>query len=126
MTDQEALPELPALQREFLRWQLCDPKAMAHQQSSAAIQFAFEDAQKDIIALAHHCKRLAAARAPLLAEIERLRAERDAARAALVNQMSKCRGIIDHNCAYLGHCGSICNKCGKEHSGLAVSPKETT
>lgn len=39
------------LNRSVETWRLCSPYAMAHQQSLTAIEFAFEDAQKDIIAL---------------------------------------------------------------------------
>lgn len=49
------------------------------------------------------------------AELEVLRAERDALQAALTASMSKCRGIPDSRCNYLAHCYGPCDKCGRQH-----------
>ncbi|MGE3346079.1 MAG: hypothetical protein AB7I35_01450 [Ramlibacter sp.] len=38
--------------RSIDQWRSCDPAMMAREQSVAAIQFAFEDAKRDILALA--------------------------------------------------------------------------
>ncbi len=38
--------------------------------------------------------------------------------------LSKCRGITDSRCPYLGHCGVGCNKCGRVHDGQNWMPKE--
>ena len=27
--------------------------------------------------------------------------------------MSRCQGKVHEGCAYLGHCGMVCNKCGR-------------
>lgn len=39
------------LNRSVARWAVCDPKAMAENQSPAAIMYAFKDAKADIAAL---------------------------------------------------------------------------
>lgn len=39
------------MNRTIEQWKSCDPKVMATQQSDAAITFAFEDAQQDILEL---------------------------------------------------------------------------
>ena len=41
-------------------------------------------------------------RAYALAEVQR----------AVGAMMSRCRGKTHDGCAYLGHCGMVCNKCG--------------
>lgn len=46
------------MKREIERWQNYDPSAMAHNQSDAAKQFAFEDAKADILELYAENKRL--------------------------------------------------------------------
>lgn len=51
----------PKLARPIERWRLCDPLAMATQQSTAAIEYAFEDAKHDILALHTEVERLSAA-----------------------------------------------------------------
>jgi hypothetical protein len=42
-------------------------------------------------------------RAYALAEVQR----------AVSAIMSRCRGKTHEGCAYLGHCGMVCNKCGQ-------------
>jgi hypothetical protein len=39
------------MKRSIDRWRNCDPSAMAHEQSDAAKQYAFEDARQDILEL---------------------------------------------------------------------------
>ncbi len=47
------------MKRKIEQWRGCDPRAMATQQSPAAIQFAFEDAKADILALHVLAERVA-------------------------------------------------------------------
>lgn len=47
------------MKRKIEQWRACDPRAMATQQSPAAIQFAFEDAKADILALHALAERVA-------------------------------------------------------------------
>lgn len=44
------------MKRTTEQWINCNPKAMAHEMSPAAQQFAFEDAKADIMELAHENK----------------------------------------------------------------------
>jgi hypothetical protein len=46
------------LQRSLEQWDKCDPKTMASEQSTAAIQFAIADAKRDISALSTANQRL--------------------------------------------------------------------
>lgn len=46
------------MKREIDRWKNCDPKAMAFEQSDAAIFFAFQDAKADILELHEENARL--------------------------------------------------------------------
>jgi hypothetical protein len=47
------------MQRSFKQWENCDPKAMATTQSQRAVEFAFEDAKKDIAFLHRRIMMLA-------------------------------------------------------------------
>lgn len=47
------------MQRSISTWMACKPSDMAHNQSRAAIQFAFEDMRADIISLHSTLKHLA-------------------------------------------------------------------
>ena len=47
------------MQRKIEQWRGCDPRAMATQQSPAAIEFAFADAKADILALYALAERVA-------------------------------------------------------------------
>lgn len=49
-------------------------------------------------------------------EIARLQAENAALRKSFA-----CPGIPRAGCHYLAHCNSVCDKCGKVHSGLALA-----
>lgn len=46
------------MKRTIEQWIKCNPEAMAHDQSDAAKQFAFEDAKADILELYAENKRL--------------------------------------------------------------------
>lgn len=46
------------MNRSIARWQACSPKALAHDQSIAAIEYAFEDARHDILELHDQNNRL--------------------------------------------------------------------
>lgn len=47
------------MKRTIDQWRRCSPRAMTYNQSPAAIQFAFEDAQADILALYALAERVA-------------------------------------------------------------------
>ena len=46
------------LQRTIEQWENCNPRVMTYGQSQVAINYAFEDAKKDIIALSKEIIRL--------------------------------------------------------------------
>lgn len=38
--------------------------------------------------------------------------------AAVIRELlAHCAGVGDSKCNYLGHCGQVCNKCGRIHDG---------
>lgn len=46
------------MKRTIDQWRNCEPKAMAHNQSCAAVQFALEDARADVLELHKENQRL--------------------------------------------------------------------
>ena len=59
-----------SLARSIEQWQNCDPHAMATRQSYAAIEYAFIDAKRDILALSAEVAALKAQRDELVGALD--------------------------------------------------------
>lgn len=65
------------MNRTLEQWRNCDPKSMAHNQSDAAKQFAFEDAKTDILELAKEIDALREQLRVMTEQCAELRAENE-------------------------------------------------